>query len=139
MPDYKSTQSNNQPEYYNYKWENGNLFDPLTKSTLSVDATIHTHLAPWGDSEPSQDDQEYFALKTPNKPYLTMGHNGNIYGNYSKWPIAKDGKYHISDIQSTQIAFDRGGVVRVTNGAIMKSFPLREYLKWYMKNVAKIK
>ncbi len=139
LPDNNNTQSEVIPEDYGYKWKKGNLFDPVTKKTLSVVATIHTHLAPWGDATPSFDDQKYFPLKTPNKPYLTMGNDGKVYGNYGKWSIGKDGKYHTSDIQNTQIAFDRGGVPRVTNGAIMKSFSLREYLQWYMKNVAKIK
>lgn len=139
LPDSKNTQSETIPEDYGYQWKNGNLVDPVSKTTLDVVATIHTHLAPWADATPSADDQKYFSRRTPNKPYLTMGNDGKVYGNYGKWSINKDGKYHISDIQTTQIAFDRGGVLRVTNGAVIKSFALREYLQWYMKNVAKIK
>ncbi|MBK7885182.1 MAG: hypothetical protein IPJ81_16370 [Chitinophagaceae bacterium] len=131
LPSYKNTSSESTPENYGYSWKDGNIYDPVSKTTLSTIATIHTHLNPdpYYYNAPNGADQAYFSSKTPNKPFLTMAKNGYVYGMY--------GKYVNGVAETKEIAFDRGGIPRVTNTAIMKNFALREYLQWYMKNIAK--
>ena len=134
LPDYKNTSTESTPENYGYSWKDGNIYDPVTQTTFITVATIHTHLKPdkYYFNAPNGADQTYFGSNTPNKPYLTMAKDGYIYGNYG---AKKNGV-----LQSTQISFNRAaGVERITNSMVMKSFALRGYLQWYMKNVAKIK
>ena len=131
MPDDKSKIDNTQPEDYGYSWENGILVDPVSKKTLDVVGTIHTHFAEWGDNTPSDGDRYYFSKNTPNKPYLTMGHDGNIYGEYAN---------RVNGVPiSNQIGWKQFNPGIINFETITKGFPLIEYLQFYMKNINKSK
>ena len=131
MPNDKSATNNNQPEYYGYSWKNGNLVDPVSGKTLNVTGTIHTHFAEWGDNTASDDDRYYFSKNTPNKPYLTMGHDGNIYGEYAN---------RINGVPiSNQIDWKQFSPGKINLQTITTGFPLIEYLQFYMKNINKSK
>ncbi|MBK8787003.1 MAG: hypothetical protein IPN43_11045 [Chitinophagaceae bacterium] len=133
LPDSKNSQSEVIPENYGYTWKDGNIVDPVTGKTLEVVATMHTHLIPSGyDPMPSYDDQRYSAKRMPNKPYLTMGHDGKIYGFYGRWQAAKDGLYYSRDIKTFQISFTRSPLP-INNATVTKDFQLRNYLVNYMK------
>ena len=131
-PDYKNTAGESSPTKYGYTFKNGNIVDPLTNSQISTVATIHTHLSPGGDPMPSFTDQENLSLNTPNKPFLTFGNDGNIYGNYGTWPVGTDGKYHTSDIKTYNINFKYYGI---NNSSILNGFDLSGFLQEYMQKV----
>ena len=96
---------------YGYKAKDGNIMDADGNTYISL-ATIHTHYSTGVDPQPSginwgEGDLETFAQKTPNKPILTMGNDGKIYGvlgNYGndgklKWGwLPSNGKIKIKDI-----------------------------------------
>jgi RHS repeat-associated protein len=83
LPDSKNGDHDTNVEEYGYKWTNGNLFDPVAGKIDKIVGTIHTHLAPNGDSDPSIEDVNTFAKVTPNKFFLTIGHDEKVHGAFS--------------------------------------------------------
>lgn len=95
LPDYLNNKSTSLFKEYGYDIKNSKFTDPINKLTSNVIATIHSHYAGGGyDDTPGFDDQKTFPLITPNRPYLTMGHDGNVYGNYGT--SQKRGRWEIS-------------------------------------------
>lgn len=85
-PDYKNKELNSNVDNYGYSFENGNLKDK-DGTIFQTEATIHTHFAKDTYPEPSGRDAwgigdiQTFSKATPNKPFLTMGRDGYIYGS----------------------------------------------------------
>ncbi|GAE84158.1 hypothetical protein [Bacteroides reticulotermitis] len=68
LPSYKNDGSTATPEYYDYSWKNGDLFDPVTGKTQPTLGTVHTHPDPGtGDPTASVYDVQYFSNATPDK------------------------------------------------------------------------
>lgn len=86
LPDYKNDNTTSEVEAYGYSFKDSKLIDPVTNSSFSTLATIHTHQdglnGEWGFiAPPGFDDNKYFPNKTPNVPYFTMAYDHNLYGN----------------------------------------------------------
>ncbi len=79
LPDSKNIDGEANPEAYLYTFKEGKFYDPIEKTKRNLLATIHTHLGDWGDPEPSPGDQLKFGKETPNKFFLTIGHDERIY------------------------------------------------------------
>jgi hypothetical protein len=116
-PDYKNTTTSSSPfEFYNYSFDKkGNIFDAEGNSFAAV-GSIHPHPDKNGEQQPSgtnwgTGDLETFSLVTPNKPIMTLGWDGKVYGvfgsyknnsGYSKdlnwgW-LKKSGYYTVEEI-----------------------------------------
>ena len=91
LPHNMNNPNNSYVEKYGYKWQNGNLKDAVTGKMLAVLGSVHTHLNSAGDPEPSfisstgWGDVGYFAKKTPNKAFMTIGHDGKVYAMYANF------------------------------------------------------
>ena len=97
-PDYKNTTSSCSPfEFYNYSFDKkGNILDAEGNSFSAV-GSIHTHPYDKGASSDNQPDPypsgtnwgagdlETFSLVTPNKPAMTMGWDGKVYGVFGSY------------------------------------------------------
>jgi hypothetical protein len=138
LPDSKNLDNESKVQDYGYDWKNGNLFDPVTKKVLSIIGTIHTHLSPNGDPTPSYtgrgNDVFTFTTNTPNKPFLTMGYDGKLYGEYGTWPARSDGTYHTADVNYSSIRFDS---FNINVRTILDGGNLIDFLKRYMNYVLK--
>lgn len=96
LPDYKNDNTTSKVEEYGYSFKDSKLVDPITNSSYSTLATIHTHQdglnGEWGFiAPPGFDDNKYFPRKTPNVPYFTMAYDHNLYGNVGN----RDGYHNI--------------------------------------------
>jgi hypothetical protein len=137
LPDYLNDHSTSKFKEYNYDIKDSKYKDPIDKATNKIIATIHSHFKGGGyDPTPSFDDQKIFPKVTPNTPYLTMGQDGKVYGLYGTWNKGADGQYHTADIKNNWISF-KSSTTPVNNATIMKNYPLREYLQFYMTKIAK--
>jgi RHS repeat-associated protein len=93
-PDYKNDKTECNPvTRYGYSFKDGNIVDADGK-TFNTEATIHTHYGDY-DPEPSgtqtgEGDLETLSRYTPNKPILTMGGDGKVYGVFGSYN--KNGK-----------------------------------------------
>ena len=139
LPDGLNGSGESKVQDYGYDWRNGNLFDPVTNKVDDIIATIHTHLSRSnGDPTPSFTDKANdvytFTYNTPNKPFLTMGWDGKLYGDYGSWLPGKDGRYHTGEINYSIIRFDS---FNITNKTILDGGDLIDFLKRYMKAVLK--
>ena len=134
LPDYKNEPTESKFVEYGYDITDSKFKDPVDKSSKSILATIHSHPDKGGEPTPSFDDQKTFPSHTPNKPYLTMGYDGDLYGMYGSWNKHQDGKYYISDIKNNNIDFKHYGI---SNKSIQSGFMLREFLQEYIKLVLK--
>jgi RHS repeat-associated protein len=86
LPDNKNKKDETIPENYGYSWNNGKLVDPVSRASLSILGTIHTHLdKSSGDPGPGIEDAEYFGQNTPYKAFMTMGWDGVVHGDYSSY------------------------------------------------------
>lgn len=106
LPDYKNDATTSEVEDYGYKFTNGNLYDPVSKGTIGLLGTIHTHglkLDGGPSAAPSLQDINKFTRATPNKPFMTMGWDGQVHGamgdksGYSKIQLPK-GYSTVSDL-----------------------------------------
>ncbi len=92
LPEYKNTREHAYVEEYGYSIIDGKLADPMTERIYDFLATIHSHNHdPMADNTPSTytgkgyGDLGYMAEHAPGKLFMTIGHNGGIYGYVGKY------------------------------------------------------
>jgi hypothetical protein len=90
-PDYKNSPNECNPfTRYGYDTEEGNIVD-AEGNTFETDGTLHTHYGIGSDKDNLPDpfpsgitwgagDLETLSNRTPNKPIMTMGWDGKVYG-----------------------------------------------------------